>query len=134
MRHVSSRTARIAVLAIGVVLLAALVPAALADDIAESKGFRKAVTVAGIREHQTAFQAHADANGGNRVAGSAGYEASANYVVARMTAAGYVGLVADVLLRLQRRPHPGRARAHEPDLEDLRRRRRLRVDDVLAER
>ena len=89
MRQTSSRTARIVVLAIGVILLAALVPVALADDIAESKGFRKAVTVAGIREHQTAFQAHADANGGNRVAGSAGYEASANYVVARMTAAGY---------------------------------------------
>ena len=115
MRHVSSRTARIVVLAIGVVLLAALVPVALADDIAESKGFRKAVTVAGIREHQTAFQAHADANGGNRVAGSAGYEASANYVVARMTAAGYVVSSQYVRLRLQRGPDPGRARAHEPE-------------------
>ena len=134
MRHVSSRTARIAVLAIGVVLLAALVPAALADDIAESKGFRKAVTVAGIREHQTAFQAHADANGGNRVAGSAGYEASANYVVARMTAAGYVVSSQTFSFVFNADRHPGRAPAHEPDLEDLRRRRRLRVDDVLAER
>lgn len=84
-----SRGLRLGVLALGIGLLVALVPAAMADDIAESKGFRKAVTTAGIREHQAAFQAHADANGGNRVAGSAGYEASANYVVGRMTTAGY---------------------------------------------
>ena len=70
--------------------LAMLVPAALADEISETKGFRKAVTLAGIREHQAAFQAHSDANGGNRVAGGPGYEASADYVAAKMEAAGYI--------------------------------------------
>ena len=73
-----------------VLSLAMLVPVALADEISETKGFRKAVTLAGIREHQAAFQAHSDANGGSRVGGSLGYEASANYVVAKMQAAGYI--------------------------------------------
>lgn len=61
----------------------------LANDPYNTQGFRKAVTLAGIREHQAAFQAHADANGGNRVAGGAGYDASANYVVSKLQAAGY---------------------------------------------
>ena len=42
-----------------------------------------------MREHQAAFQAHSDANGGNRVGGSPGYEASVEYVSQRLTAAGY---------------------------------------------
>lgn len=47
------------------------------------------VTVEGVREHQAAFQAIADANGGTRVSGTPGYQASVDYVVERMTAAGY---------------------------------------------
>jgi Zn-dependent M28 family amino/carboxypeptidase len=47
------------------------------------------VTVEGVREHQAAFQAIADANGGTRAAGTPGYDASVEYVVERMTAAGY---------------------------------------------
>jgi Zn-dependent M28 family amino/carboxypeptidase len=47
------------------------------------------VTVAGIREHLAAFQRIADRNGGNRFAGTAGYDASARYVASRMRAAGY---------------------------------------------
>jgi Zn-dependent M28 family amino/carboxypeptidase len=47
------------------------------------------VTVEGVREHQAAFQAIADDNGGTRAAGSPGYDASVAYVVDRMTAAGY---------------------------------------------
>ena len=54
-----------------------------------TQGFRKAVTPAGILEHLTAFQQIADANGGIRSLGSPGYEASVQYVNARMTAAGY---------------------------------------------
>ena len=41
--------------------------ASAADDFNQTKGFRKQVTLAGIREHQAAFQSFADANGGNRV-------------------------------------------------------------------
>jgi Zn-dependent M28 family amino/carboxypeptidase len=70
-------------------LAAAPLTPALADEPTNTQGFRKAVTLAGIREHQAAFQTHSDANGGNRVAGSAGYEASANYVVEKVQAAGY---------------------------------------------
>lgn len=47
------------------------------------------VTLAGVREHQAAFQTIANANGGVRAAGTPGYDASLAYVVARMTAAGY---------------------------------------------
>jgi Zn-dependent M28 family amino/carboxypeptidase len=47
------------------------------------------VTLAGVREHQAAFQAIADANGGVRAAGTPGYDASVAYVVEKMTAAGY---------------------------------------------
>lgn len=47
------------------------------------------VTLVGVREHQAAFQAIADAHNGTRVSGSPGYDASADYVVARLEAAGY---------------------------------------------
>lgn len=47
------------------------------------------VTVEGVREHQAAFQAIADANGGTRYGASPGYLASVDYVVEKMTAAGY---------------------------------------------
>jgi Zn-dependent M28 family amino/carboxypeptidase len=47
------------------------------------------VTVEGVREHQAAFQAIADANGGNRFSGLPGYDASVDYVVETLEAAGY---------------------------------------------
>ena len=73
------------------VMFALLMPVQLvaADDSKETQGFRKHITLAGIREHQAAFQSFSDEHGGNRVSGSAGYDASAQYVYDRMTAAGY---------------------------------------------
>jgi len=47
------------------------------------------VTVDGVREHLAAFQAIADDNGGNRAAGTAGYDASVAYVVDTLEGAGY---------------------------------------------
>jgi len=47
------------------------------------------VTLAGVREHQAALQAIANANGGTRVSGSPGYNQSAEYVRNRLLAAGY---------------------------------------------
>jgi Zn-dependent M28 family amino/carboxypeptidase len=77
-------------LALALLASAALVGSQVsAADLSESKGFRKAVTLPGIREHQAALQSFSDANGGNRVAGSPGFVASRDYVVARMEAAGY---------------------------------------------
>jgi Zn-dependent M28 family amino/carboxypeptidase len=81
-----------------IVIAAVLViaPAATAGDQAcnnrVNNNFKKlleCVTVEGVREHQAAFQAIADANGGIRAAGTPGYDASVAYVVATMTAAGY---------------------------------------------
>lgn len=71
------------------VVLAMAVPSVLADDINNTKGFRKHVTVEGIGEHLDAFQAISDANGGTRAAGTPGFNASVDYIVERTTAAGY---------------------------------------------
>ena len=51
--------------------------------------FGEALTVGGIREHQARFQAFAEANGGHRVAGTGGHDASAQYVHDQARAAGY---------------------------------------------
>ena len=53
------------------------------------KKLQECVSVDGVREHQAAFQAIADANGGARFSGSPGYDASVDYVVERMEEAGY---------------------------------------------
>jgi Zn-dependent M28 family amino/carboxypeptidase len=63
-----------------------LVSSAVEVDTSE---LRAAVTVDGVRVHQQAFQDDADANGGTRLAGTAGYDASADYVTDQMLAAGY---------------------------------------------
>ena len=48
------------------------------------------VTLSGVREHQAALQDIADDNDGIRAAGTSGYEESVDYVVEKMTAAGYI--------------------------------------------
>ncbi len=53
------------------------------------KKLLECVTVDGVREHQAAFQAIADANNGIRTSGTPGYDASVDYVAGRMEAAGY---------------------------------------------
>jgi Zn-dependent M28 family amino/carboxypeptidase len=47
------------------------------------------VRVEGVRRHQLALQQIADANGGNRFSGLPGYDASVDYVVKTLEAAGY---------------------------------------------
>ena len=47
------------------------------------------VTLEGVREHQAELQAIADANNGIRTSGTPGFDASKDYVVETMTAAGY---------------------------------------------
>jgi Zn-dependent M28 family amino/carboxypeptidase len=64
-------------------------PPAAAADLSESKGFRKAVTLAGVREHQAALQEIANDNDGTRSSGTPGYRASADYVAEALEAAGY---------------------------------------------
>ena len=53
-----------------------------------STDLRKAVTLAGMRTHLVALQRIADASGGNRAAGTAGYRASVRYVQAALARAG----------------------------------------------
>ncbi len=54
-----------------------------------SADLQRAVTVTRIRQHLTALQAIATANGGNRAAGLPGYKASVDYVKQRLQRAGY---------------------------------------------
>jgi Zn-dependent M28 family amino/carboxypeptidase len=67
----------------------ALAPAAPAIDRVNTEKLRKGVTVDGILEHQRALQRIAIAHDHNRAATTAGYEASVDYVVNRLRAAGY---------------------------------------------
>ena len=69
--------------------LALTTTTASGDPISETRGIRKAVTLAGVREHQQAFQDIADDNDGIRASGTPGYDASADYVAERLAAAGY---------------------------------------------
>ena len=83
-------TAAAAVIATG--LIGPASPALAASPTSEqstTQGFRKAVTVPGIQEHLRAFQSHSDTGGGNRVAGSVGFEKSVEYVAAQARAAGF---------------------------------------------
>jgi Zn-dependent M28 family amino/carboxypeptidase len=50
---------------------------------------QECVTYEGVRAHQAAFQAIADANGGTRAAGTPGYDGSVAYVKETLEAAGY---------------------------------------------
>ena len=54
-----------------------------------SASLRNAVEVTDIRAHLEQLQRIADANGGNRAAGTVGFDASIAYVVDRLAAAGY---------------------------------------------
>ena len=54
-----------------------------------SSKLRKAVTAKNIQKHLAAFQNIADANGGNRAAGTNGHVESAEYVEAKLDKAGY---------------------------------------------
>jgi hypothetical protein len=83
-------------LVIAMAAVLAIAPFATAGDascdVRTTDNFKKlllCVTLDGVREHQAAFQAIADANGGVRAAGTPGYDQSVQYVVDTMTAAGY---------------------------------------------
>jgi Zn-dependent M28 family amino/carboxypeptidase len=60
-----------------------------ATPLIDSAALRDAVSVGGVRAHQAALQAIADANGGTRASQTPGYEASGVYVENLLGAAGY---------------------------------------------
>ncbi|GAA3643487.1 aminopeptidase PaaP [Microbacterium awajiense] len=78
--------------ALTIVPLSAASAASAGCDARNNNTYQKlleCVTVDGVREHQAAFQAIADANDGNRAAGTTGYTQSVEYVVETMEAAGW---------------------------------------------
>jgi Zn-dependent M28 family amino/carboxypeptidase len=99
--------------------------AAAAPNNNNSDKLRKAVSAAGIMEHARAFQQIADANGGARVSGTSGYDASAQYVADRAARAGlnvsfqefeYEYGLLDIIPPILRRVSPAPARDYEAGL------------------
>jgi aminopeptidase S len=64
------------------------VPTAMPSPLT-SEGLRTAVEVTDIRAHLEELQRVADANGGNRATGTAGFDASVEYVAGKLAEAGY---------------------------------------------
>ena len=87
------RTPRIAFAACSVGALAAVAALAALPATAavgtDTSALRAEVTLAGVRSHQAALQAIADANGGTRASGTPGYDASVDYVAQKLEQAGY---------------------------------------------
>jgi Zn-dependent M28 family amino/carboxypeptidase len=83
--------------ALAVALVAIAIPAAASSappgcDNRTNNTYDKlleCVTLEGVRAHQAAFQAIADANGGTRAAATPGYDASVDYVVETLEDAGW---------------------------------------------
>jgi Zn-dependent M28 family amino/carboxypeptidase len=71
------------------ILTLSVVQTAYADNGTDTSALRDAVSADAIIDRLEALQAVADANGGNRAAGTPGYEASAQYVEEQLRAAGY---------------------------------------------
>ncbi|WP_109508124.1 M28 family metallopeptidase [Nocardioides speluncae] len=70
-------------------VLASPTPATASPDDAFAKILVDRVKGSGVKKHLDAFQAIADANGGNRAAGTPGYRASRDYVAQKLRNAGY---------------------------------------------
>jgi hypothetical protein len=80
---------------VGVAVAAAVVSgmwsstAVAAPNNNNAKKLMEAVTPAGVMAREQALQDIADANGGTRASGTPGFEASVDYVVDTLQAAGY---------------------------------------------
>ncbi|MDF2145285.1 M20/M25/M40 family metallo-hydrolase [Knoellia sp. p5-6-4] len=82
-------TAAAALAAAGLAVTTVAAGPAFADNPNNSQEMRAAVTVDGVMRHLEAFQEIADENDGNRGAGTAGYDASGEYVEKVLRSAGY---------------------------------------------
>ena len=71
----------------------AIAPAATTAASDPAAQMRKIITVKGMLKHENALQQIADQNGGVRAAGTAGFDASVNYVVKKLKGAGYKPVV-----------------------------------------
>jgi len=84
-----TRRATVATATIVCASLALLGTPAVAAIPVDTAPMTEAVTQDGLKEHLQALQSIADANGGNRAAGTPGYEASLAYVKEKMEKAGF---------------------------------------------
>jgi Zn-dependent M28 family amino/carboxypeptidase len=83
-------TRRLSAALVASAILVATVSAPLSAAVpTDSSALRDAVTVPGMVEHLEALQDIADQNGGTRVDGTPGYDASVEYVAERLDEAGY---------------------------------------------
>jgi Zn-dependent M28 family amino/carboxypeptidase len=93
MRTTKAKLASVLTLALlGALLAVGVASAAPGDEdptMDTTAELRRAVEPASILVHERRFQQIADANGGTRVAGSPGYEASVRYVAGKLRDAGY---------------------------------------------
>jgi hypothetical protein len=85
--HHRTRAALCGLLAM-LIAAAVLAPTASALDPVDTAKLRKAVTVNGILRHERVLQSIANANGGIRASGTAGFDASADYVKRQLVQAG----------------------------------------------
>ncbi|HEX2418186.1 MAG TPA: M28 family peptidase [Micromonosporaceae bacterium] len=84
------RSHRLATLAVaGTATLVTITGVAGAAVPSETAALRGAVSAENILKHEQALQAISDANGGTRASGTAGYDASADYVEGLLEGAGY---------------------------------------------
>jgi aminopeptidase Y len=76
-------------------MLPLFIPDAFAEPSCENRSnntqnrLLECVTVDGVRAHQAALQAIADANNGIRTSGTPGYDESVDYIAGKLTQAGY---------------------------------------------
>lgn len=80
----------------------------------DSTALREAVTIEPIRAHLEALQAVADANGGNRAAGTPGYDASAAYMAGVLEEVGYRDVRRPFSFDVERVPAPARIEVLTP--------------------
>jgi Zn-dependent M28 family amino/carboxypeptidase len=78
-----------AVTALGVTTVLGMSSAIAVPNNNSAEKLTRAVTAEGVLEHLEALQDVADSNGGDRAAGRPGYDASVDYVVQQLEAAGY---------------------------------------------
>jgi len=91
-----SKLVRFVIITAIIVSALAIAPSAMAGEAAcdtrvnnTIEKLLECVTLAGVREHQAALQAIADANNGIRTSGTSGYDLSVEYAVGVFTDAGY---------------------------------------------
>ena len=87
-RRTATATAALAAAGLALTTVAAG-PASAGSNPNTAQKMAKAVTVKAVHKHLEAFQKIADANGGNRGAGTSGYNASGDYVEQVLQKAGY---------------------------------------------